>query len=265
MQGARAKGYEVDFICMHPYVGDSDPTTATSDLQNKLSSAHNYYSLPIWVTEYAMADFSRSGDPFFGQATEATFATKSVQMLNTLSFVQRYAWLAAIPSIGGYTDTATCTSTGSNTQVGVAYAGAGATIANGVHTLTPQNATGSRLDDANGGTANGNKIQIWQAAGNVNQQWNFDNIGGTTYNIAVNLGPYCIDDNGGASGTATHIWNCQGIPNQKWTATPVQGGYQFKNAAGTCLDVSGGKAANGTVVQSYTCGTGNLSQTWAVN
>jgi hypothetical protein len=138
-------------------------------------------------------------------------------------------------------------------------------IANGVHTLTPQCATGSRLDDAGGGTTNGNTIQIWQAAGNVNQQWNFSNIGGNTYNIAVNLGPYCLDANGGASGTAVHLWSCGGYDNQKWTAITASGGFQFQSPAGTCLDVTGANSANGTVVQNWTCSSSDNAQIWAVN
>jgi hypothetical protein len=139
------------------------------------------------------------------------------------------------------------------------------TIGNGVHTLTPQCATGSRLDDSGGGTANGNTIQIWQAAGNVNQQWNFNNIGGNTFNIAVNLGPYCLDSNGGGSGTAVHLWSCGGYDNQKWTAIAQQNGFQFQNTAGNCLDVSGAGTANGTVVQNYTCNGNDNAQVWAVN
>jgi beta-glucanase (GH16 family) len=139
----------------------------------------------------------------------------------------------------------------------------GSTIANGVHTLTPLCATGSHLDDSNGGTANGNTIQIWQAASTTNQQWNFNNIGGNTFNLAVN-GPYCLDANGGASGTAVHLWACGGYDNQKWTATAVSGGYIFQSPTGNCLDVSGGNSANGTVVQNYTCNYSN-AQVWAVN
>jgi chitinase len=139
------------------------------------------------------------------------------------------------------------------------------TIANGVHTLTPQCATGSRLDDSGGSTANGNKVQIWQAAGNANQQWNFSNIGGNTFNIAVNLGPYCLDANGGASGTAVHLWSCGGYDNQKWTAIAQQNGFQFQNPAGTCLDVAGAGTANGTVVQNYACNGNDTAQIWAVN
>jgi beta-glucanase (GH16 family) len=140
----------------------------------------------------------------------------------------------------------------------------GATIANGVHTLTPACASGERLDDSGGGTGNGNLVQIWQANGLAPQQWNFNNIGGTSFNMAVNLGPYCLDDMGGAQGTQVAVWSCNGGTNQKWTATPVSGGYTLQNGGGLCLDVSGSGSANGTKVQSWPC-NGTNAQTWAVN
>ena len=221
LQGARAKGYEVDFICLHPYVGDATVAAATTDLQNKLVAAHNQFGLPIWVTEYAMADWSRSGDPYFGQATEASFATSSVNMMNGLSYVQRYAWLAAIPSIGGYTDTATCTTSGSNTQVEWPTRSRWKQRRDDrqcVHTLTPACATGSRLDDNAAGTANGNKVQIWAANGSQAQNWSFANVGGTSYNVAVNLGSYCLDGGAATQGDPVADLELQrlGRPEMEW-------------------------------------------------
>jgi len=274
LQQARSKGYEVDFINLHPYVGDSTVAASVTDLQNKLVSAHNYFNLPIWITEYAMADFSRSGDPYFGQATEAQYATQSVAMLHTLPYVQRYAWLAAIPSIGGYTDTATCTSTGANTQVGVAYAAAGGSTggggiapSTGVHPLPPGCAPGSRLDDNAAGTTNGNKIQIWASNGSQAQNWNFASVGTNTWNLAVNLGPYCLDGGAAKVGTPTQLWSCNGSADQGWVSASAaqSGAYNFASKqSGLCLDVSGGGSANGTVVQSYTC-NGSSAQAWYIH
>jgi hypothetical protein len=138
------------------------------------------------------------------------------------------------------------------------------TIGNGVHTLTPQCATGSRLDDNAAGTGNGNPVQIWQANGSAAQQWNFNNIGGSNFNLAVNLGPYCLDDMGGSQGTQAAVWSCNGNVNQTWTATALQGGFMFQNGGGLCLDVSGAGSSNGTKVQSWPCNYGS-AQNWAVN
>jgi len=159
------------------------------------------------------------------------------------------------PSSSG---TSTSSSSSSTTSSG------GAPITAGYHTLAPSCAPGSRLDDTNGATANGTGMQIWAATGGSNQSWNFANVGGASWNAAVN-GPYCLDDNGGAQGTQVALWGCNGGVNQKWTA--AQDGssaqYKFLNGAGLCMDVSGALSANGTKVQSYTCnGTG--AQSWTV-
>ena len=145
--------------------------------------------------------------------------------------------------------------------------GGGGSLPTGLRTLTPQCATGSRLDDTGGSTANGNKLQIWQAAGNANQQWNVSVISGSTYKLQSNLGDVCLDSAGATTeGTAATIWQCNGNANQTWTATSVGTNlWQLSDAnAGLCLDVSGAGSANGTAVQTWAC-NGTNAQQWAVN
>lgn len=139
----------------------------------------------------------------------------------------------------------------------------GGTISNGVYTLTPGCATGSRLDDANTGTTNGNKVEIYTSNGSQAENWSLANTTGSTYNMAVNVGPYCLDAGAAKVGTATEIWGCDGAATQGWTATSVSGGYKFTGSTGLCLDVSGAGTANGTTVDSYTC-NGTSAQTWAL-
>jgi hypothetical protein len=138
----------------------------------------------------------------------------------------------------------------------------------GVHTLTPGCATGSRLDDNAAGTGNGNKIQIWQANGTAAQQWNFALVGGSNqWNMAVNLGPYCLDGGAAQVGTPTQLWGCNGTADQNWVsgAAAQSGAYNFASKqSGLCLDVSGAGTANGTVVQSWTC-NGTNAQAWYIN
>ena len=139
-------------------------------------------------------------------------------------------------------------------------------ISSGMHTLTPGNAPGSRLDDSAGGTTNGNTIQIWTTAGNANQNWNFTNIGGNTWNIAVSLGPYCLDGAAATVGAPTHLWSCVGVADQAWTAQPAaqSGAWNFvSQLSGLCLDVTQAGTGNGTVVDSYTCNQ-TEAQAWFV-
>jgi glucuronoarabinoxylan endo-1,4-beta-xylanase len=143
-------------------------------------------------------------------------------------------------------------------------------ISNGNHTLTPQNATGSRLDANASGTSNGTKVQIWQASGGANQNWSFTNQGGSIYTVspAYDTG-LCLDVSGSgtANGTTVQLWGCWNGANQQWGAISDGGNiYEFapQNAAGERLDVTGASSANGTQVEIWQS-NGGSNQKWAVN
>jgi hypothetical protein len=114
---------------------------------------------------------------------------------------------------------------------------------------------GNCLDDAAGGKANGNNIQMWQCqSGNVNQQWAFDNG-----NVVLAGTKKCLDVAGGgtANGTRVQLWDCQvNNTNQKWSLNPAFPG-NFVWIGGKCLDVNGGGTASGTKVQVWDCMAGN--------
>jgi len=114
MQGAKAKGYRVNFITVHWYGGNFDTASAVSELQAYLQAIYDRYHLPIWLTEFALTDYG--GTPEFPtEEQQAAFLTAATSMLAGLPYVQRYAWFA-LP-----------TSTGSGTT-GLFNAGAVATI-----------------------------------------------------------------------------------------------------------------------------------------
>ncbi|MGC2639208.1 MAG: glycosyl hydrolase [Acidobacteriaceae bacterium] len=96
MAGARARGYHVDFICIHPYQSSFDPGQATNELIREVTTVHNMYHRPIWVTEYAMAQW---GPPQKtpSAAVQAEFIRKSTAALEKLPFVERYAWYGDVP------------------------------------------------------------------------------------------------------------------------------------------------------------------------
>jgi len=158
----------------------------------------------------------------------------------------------------------TAGSTSSSSSTTSSSSTSGGTLAAGVHPIAPGNAPGSRLDDTNGGTANGTGQQIWAAASTSNQNWNWASVGTNTWNAAVN-GPYCLDDNGGANGVQTVVWACNGGNNQKWVSAAVSGGYNLAAfGKSECLDVAGNGTANGTKVDVWTC-NGQSNQTWIVH
>ena len=94
-----------DFICIHWY----GPPNASS-FTNYLTNVYAKYKLPIWVTEYSVADWSAtccqnnatqhtagfdwSIPTSANISTNATaqFMRQTVQFMNSSSFVERYSW-----------------------------------------------------------------------------------------------------------------------------------------------------------------------------
>ena len=93
MAGAKAKGYRVDFLALHWY-GDITKPDAVGDLKAFLEHYWNTYHLPIWLTEY-------SGGTWKGNVRKVTwednarFAKETVEMMERLPFVERYAWFTS--------------------------------------------------------------------------------------------------------------------------------------------------------------------------
>ena len=101
MSGAAARGYRVNFITLHWYGADFATGPAVSQLESYLQAVHARYHKPIWLTEFALANFG--GSPQTPTRREqAAFLTAATAMLQRLSYVQRYAWfgLEATPTDG---------------------------------------------------------------------------------------------------------------------------------------------------------------------
>jgi hypothetical protein len=140
---------------------------------------------------------------------------------------------------------------------------------NGAHTLTPQNATGLRLDDLYSGTEAGNTIDVYTANNTGAQSWVFSNVNVVPsgfYNLAVSYGPYCMTATGSASGSPVQLDPCNGSSGQAWEAVPGANGYIFHPAINTtlCLDVEGDGTTNGTPLIAWTCNGGN-NEEWVLN
>jgi hypothetical protein len=122
MSGAKANGYRVDFIALHWYGSDFSPA-ATNQLKGYLQATYNRYHLPIWLTEYALINFT--GSPKFPtQEQQAQFVRSSTAMMQGLPFMERYAWFALPSSKSG--DTGLYVDATTPTAVGAAYRAAGA-------------------------------------------------------------------------------------------------------------------------------------------
>ncbi|MFF4751565.1 glycosyl hydrolase [Streptomyces sp. NPDC002514] len=92
MQGVQQRGLpQVDFIPLHWYGGDFGPD-ATNQLRDYLQRVWDRYHKPIWLTEYGLTDFSSGTPRYPSEQQQVDFIKSSTQMLDSLPFVERYAW-----------------------------------------------------------------------------------------------------------------------------------------------------------------------------
>ncbi|WP_285586095.1 sigma-70 family RNA polymerase sigma factor [Herbidospora sp. NBRC 101105] len=116
MKGAKERGYRVDFVTLHWYGGDFRAAAATQQLKSYLQKVWQRYRKPIWLTEYALIDFS-GGAKYASDAEQAAFLAASSKMLASLPYVQRYAWFGlpakeAEPNSGLFTEDGVATRAG---------------------------------------------------------------------------------------------------------------------------------------------------------
>ena len=91
MQGIKAKGYRVDFVCVHHYSANYEiPQAAAAELRDYLRRVHELYGKPVWLTEFALANWETAATG----KQQAAYIKEAVPMLEKLPFVERYAWFA---------------------------------------------------------------------------------------------------------------------------------------------------------------------------
>jgi hypothetical protein len=119
MAGAEAKRYRVDFITIHWY-GGADP----QGFLDMLARVHALYQRPLWVTEFAPADWNTSpGHPNRWSAAQvAQFMRVVLPEMNRRDYVQRYAWYSAWPDDAALGTSALINKDGSLTDLGKLYA-----------------------------------------------------------------------------------------------------------------------------------------------
>ena len=101
MTGCVSNGYRVDFMCVHAYQPAAlSAQDATAALELYLKKVHVKYNKPIWLTEYSMVSWGAAipggkyEATFPSTATQVEFASSSAAMLDSLPFVERYAWFS---------------------------------------------------------------------------------------------------------------------------------------------------------------------------
>lgn len=122
MDGAARRGSRIDFVCVHWYGQGTDATTEARELEGFLRAVHDKYQKPIWLTEFALVEWT-TPPAFPTYAEQAAFVRQALPMLESLPFVERYAWFALPPwAAGGVSATTNLYEvSGAPTAVGTAY------------------------------------------------------------------------------------------------------------------------------------------------
>ncbi len=119
MHEADSLNYRVDYIAVHMYKG-----TDVNSFINELRQVYNMYHRPIWITEFAVADYSAktSADNKYTPAAVLQFMQTLLPILDTTSYIQRYAWFSGDISSAYLTSSALYNPDGSLTTLGKYYA-----------------------------------------------------------------------------------------------------------------------------------------------
>lgn len=122
MKGADEKGYRVDFVCVHWY-GQNDP----DKFIERIEQIHKLYGKPIWITEFAIADWSAKSSKDIEHRPEEVlrFMKAVLPKLEKLDFVERYAWFNATPDHPKLAASALFDKGGKLTELGEFYASFG--------------------------------------------------------------------------------------------------------------------------------------------
>lgn len=93
MDGVAAKGYRVDFICLHWY-DDVTAPDAVEQLKGFLDGQWKRFRRPIWLTEFSGSSgrWLKLKHPPISAAKNAAFLRKALPMLDALPYLERYAW-----------------------------------------------------------------------------------------------------------------------------------------------------------------------------
>ena len=112
------KGYRVDFICVHWYGGAN-----AQSLIDHLKAIHDLYKRPIWITEFAPADWNAStaAASKVTKSLALTFMQQILPALEKLDYVDRYSWYSSSPGNAALGNSALFDNAGKLTTLGEYY------------------------------------------------------------------------------------------------------------------------------------------------
>ena len=118
MKEAEVRKLRVDFVCVHSY-GGAD----AGSLVKRLEQIHQLYGKPIWITEFAVGDWTAESvtENRFSQDQVLRFMEEVLPQLDRLDFVERYAWYSAKPDNKALGTSALLDAEGKLTRLGECY------------------------------------------------------------------------------------------------------------------------------------------------
>lgn len=89
MAKAKTRGLRVDFMTMHCYAWPN-----VDSFLGKVRTLHELYGKPIWVTEYAVADWEATATKRsrYSRAQTEDFMRGTVAGMRAMPYVERFAW-----------------------------------------------------------------------------------------------------------------------------------------------------------------------------
>ncbi|MCD0448114.1 glycoside hydrolase family protein [Actinocorallia sp. API 0066] len=94
MKGAKSRNMPVHFITLHWYGADFRAKPAALQLRQYLRAVHKRYKKPIWLTEFALTDFTQGAPRYPTLKQQAAFLREATKMLAKEKYIKRYAWFA---------------------------------------------------------------------------------------------------------------------------------------------------------------------------
>jgi len=118
MDGVKKNNFRVDFVCVHSYGGPNPES-----LIKRLEEVHKLFGFPIWITEFAVGDWSAKTAESNRHTPEDVlrFMEKVLPMLEKLDFLERYAWFPAKTTSAPLGSSALFDEQGQLTRLGECY------------------------------------------------------------------------------------------------------------------------------------------------
>lgn len=91
MKKAKEKNLRIDFIAIHSYGGPN-----IMSMINKLKETYVAYGKPIWITEFAVADWGATSPSSnkYSKAAVIDFMEQGLKALDEIEWIHRYSWFS---------------------------------------------------------------------------------------------------------------------------------------------------------------------------